>query len=210
MGDKVIFCVIIKMPNNAKKNNTAKNKPANANKNNKKNNTVNNNKKNNTVNNNKKNNTVNNNKKNNTVNNNKKNNTVNNKPANNKKNNTVNNNKKNNTANNNGKNAKERIQEKVNEARANAAASNAIVNNASVNEAVQHCQHSLPFIREKAKNLGNNNPDANYWKASLNFLEEHCPIIEKHANTNSSKNYVKRVNTFVKASAPAARKRSWW
>jgi hypothetical protein len=186
MGDKVIFCVIIKMPNNAKKNNTAKNKPANANKNNKKNNTVNNNKKNNTVNNNKKNNTVNNNKK----------------------NNTVNNNKKNNTANN--KNAKERIQEKVNEARANAAASNAIVNNASVNEAVQHCQHSLPFIREKAKNLGNNDPDAKYWKASLNFLEEHCPIIEKHANTNSSKNYVKRVNTFVKASAPAARKRSWW
>jgi hypothetical protein len=151
-----------------------------------------------------------NNKKNNTVNNNKKNNTVNN----NKKNNTVNNNKKNNTANNkknnNGNNAKARIQEKVNEARANASASNAIVNNASVNEAVQHCQHSLPFIREKAKNLGNNDPDANYWKASLNFLEEHCPIIEKHANTNSSKNYVKRVNTFVRASAPAARKRSWW
>ena len=169
MGDKVIFCVIIKMPNNNTKKN--KNKPAN--------NTTANNKKNNTVNNN-------------------------------KKNNTVNNNKKNNTANNNGKNAKERIQEKVNEARANAAASNAIVNNASVNEAVQHCQHSLPFIREKAKNLGNNDPDANYWKASLNFLEEHCPIIEKHANTNSSKNYVKRVNTFVRASAPAARKRSWW
>jgi hypothetical protein len=182
MGDKVIFCVIIKMPNNNTKKN--KNKPAN--------NTTGNNKKNNTVNNNKKNNTVNNNKKNNTVNNNKK-------------NNTANNNK-----NNNGKNAKERIQERVNEARANAAASNAIVNNPSVNEAVQHCQHSLPFIREKAKNLGNNDPDANYWKASLNFLEEHCPIIEKHANTNSSKNYVKRVNTFVRASAPAARKRSWW
>ena len=181
MGDKVIFCVIIKMPNN----NTKKNKPTN---NNKKN-------------------TVNNKPANNKPANNKP---ANNKPANNKKNNTANNKPtaNNNTANN--KNAKERIQEKVNEARANAAASNAIVNNASVNEAVQHCQHSLPFIREKAKNLGNNDPDANYWKASLNFLEEHCPIIEKHANTNSSKNYVKRVNTFVRASAPAARKRSWW
>ena len=172
MGDKVIFCVIIKMPNN----NTKKNKPAN---NNKKN-TVNNK-------------------------------PANNKPANNKPaNNKPANNKSANNKKNNGNNAKARIQEKVNEARANAAASNAIVNNASVNEAVQHCQHSLPFIREKAKNLGNNDPDANYWKASLNFLEEHCPIIEKHANTNSSKNYVKRVNTFVRASAPAARKRSWW
>ena len=187
MGDKVIFCVIIKMPNNTKKN-----KPAN---NNKKN-TVNNKPANNKPANNK---PVNNKPANNKPANNK---TANNKPANNK---TANNKK-----NNNGKNAKERIQEKVNEARANAAASNAIVNNASVNEAVQHCQHSLPFIREKAKNLGNNDPDANYWKASLNFLEEHCPIIEKHANTNSSKNYVKRVNTFVRASAPAARKRSWW
>ena len=175
MGDKVIFCVIIKMPNNNTKKN--KNKPANNKKNNTKNNKPANNK------------------------------TANNKPANNK---PANNKTANNKKNNNGNNAKARIQEKVNEARANAAASNTIVNNASVNEAVQHCQHSLPFIREKAKNLGNNDPDANYWKASLNFLEEHCPIIEKHANTNSSKNYVKRVNTFVKASAPAARKRSWW
>ena len=189
MGDKVIFCVIIKMPNN----NTKKNKPAN----NKKNNTANGNKKNNTANGNKKNNTVNNNKKNNTANGNKKNNTVNN----NKKNNTVNGNKKNNTVNNNKKN---NTVNNANNTKKN------IVNNASLNEAVQHCQHSLPFIRDRAKNLGNNDPDANYWKASLNFLEEHCPLIEKHANTNSSKNYVKRVNTFVRASAPAARKRSWW
>ena len=197
MGDKVIFCVIIKMPNNnTKKNNTAKNnKKNNTVNNNKKNNTVNNNKKNNTVktvNNNKKNNVANNNKKNNTVNNNKKNNNAN--KANNKKNNNANkanNNKKNNNANNNTK-------------------KNNNANNDSINEAVQHCRHSLPFIRDKAKNLGNNDPDASYWKASLNFLEEHCPIIEKHENTNSSKNYVKRVNTFVKASAPAARKRSWW
>jgi len=206
MGDKVIFCVIIKMPNNnTKKNNTAKNnKKNNTVNNNKKNNTVNNNKKNNTVNtvnNNKKNNVANNNKKNNTVNNNKKNNNAN--KANNKKNNNANkanNNKKNNNANNNTK--------KNNNA--NNTKKNNNANNDSINEAVQHCRHSLPFIRDKAKNLGNNDPDASYWKASLNFLEEHCPIIEKHENTNSSKNYVKRVNTFVKASAPAARKRSWW
>jgi hypothetical protein len=207
MGDKVIFCVIIKMPNNnTKKNNTAKNnKKNNTVNNNKKNNTVNNNKKNNTVktvNNNKKNNVANNNKKNNTVNNNKKNNNAN--KANNKKNNNANkanNNKKNNNANNNTK--------KNNNANNNTKKNNN-ANNDSINEAVQHCRHSLPFIRDKAKNLGNNDPDASYWKASLNFLEEHCPIIEKHENTNSSKNYVKRVNTFVKASAPAARKRSWW
>ena len=74
-----------------------------------------------------------------------------------------------------------------------------MVNNSRFNSALQELNDVIPVIRKKANNLNANDPDKNSWKAALNFLEEHLTIIEKHSNTNSSLNYVNRVNTFVKS-----------
>jgi hypothetical protein len=157
------------MPNNAKPNNTKKNKPANANK------PANGNKKNNTKNNK----PANGNKKN-TANGNKKNNTANA----NKKNNTANANKKNNTANGNKKNSNVPVNK---------------ANNANLDKAAKQLNKVVPAIKKGLNTLSNNDPDKSVWKATATFLEEHNKIIRNHKNSKSTVNYVNKVNTFVAA-----------
>ena len=189
------------MPNNAKKNNTAKNKPAN-----------NGNKKNTTANANKKNNTANANKKNNAANANKKNNT-----ANNKKNNNAPVNKANNASLNKAAKQLNKVVPAIKKGL------NSLSNNDPDKSVWKATATFLEEHNKIIKNGKNSKSTVNYVNKVNTFVAARKNLTgnagaanNKPANNNTKKNNAnnKPANNNTKKNAPAAaarkRWRSWW